>query len=483
MYGEFRLSYDIVITNGLVLDGGLEFAGDVAISGEKIAAVGNGLTGKTVIDAKGKFVIPGAIDGHTHMRTERKDFCYDDDFRTGSVAAAFGGVTTIIDQVQAEVGLTLDSELSTRLALAEGKSCVDFAFHMNIREPIVERLKEIPGIVDRGITSFKWFMAIPGWRVPDEFLLRGMFEVSALGGLSVVHAENQGVILEMRRRAAERGSRNIASFTQRYPAAAEASAISLALAMTETADGRTLIFHNTCAEGVAEIRGAKGRGVRAYGEACLAWLTHTDEIYKGDQVKALPFLVTPPIRNSQHQSALWRGLELGDLDIISTDHAAMRLVPEDKAREVAAYFGHDVIAPPIDGTTPYDSDGTRLMPVLPPGNVETRFPLIYSEGVLKGRLSRARWVETCCTAPAQLFDLKTKGRIAPGFDADIVIFDPSAEYTYGVKNLHSNTDYSVWENWKVQGKVEKTLSRGKLIVDGDKFLGKADHGQYLKRTV
>lgn len=475
--------YDIVITNGLIVDGGAEFAADVAISGEKIAAIGNGLTGKTNIDAKGRFVLPGAIDGHTHMRTERKDFCYDDDFRTGSVAAAFGGVTTIIDQVQAEVGLTLDAELSTRLALAEGKSCIDFAFHMNIREPIEERLKEISGIVDRGITSFKWFMAIPGWRVPDEFLLRGMFEVAALGGLSVVHAENQGVILEMRRRAAASGARDIADFTRNYPAAAEASAISLALAMTEIAEGRTLIFHNTCAEGVAAIRAAKERGVRASGEACLAWLTHTDEIYKGDQVKALPFLLTPPIRDARHQSALWRGLEMGDLDIISTDHAAMRMVPEGKAREVAAYFGHDVVAPPADETTPYDTDGNRLMPVLPPGNVETRFPLIYSEGVLKGRISRARWVETCCAAPARLFDLKTKGRVAPEFDADIVIFDPEAEHTYSVGNLHSNTDYSAWENWKVRGKVVKTFSRGELIVDGDKFLGNAEHGQYLKRAM
>lgn len=475
--------YDLVITDGLIINGETEFQGDIAISGEKIVAIGTDLTGKTSIDATGKFVLPGAIDSHVHMQTERKDFCYDDDFRTGSVAAAFGGVTTIIDQVQAEEGLTLDAELSTRMALAAGNSCVDFAFHMNIREPLEERLKEIPKIVDRGITSFKWFMSIPGWRVPDEFLLRGMFEVSALGGITVIHAENQGVILEMRRRAAARNARDIVNFNRNYPAAAEASAISLALSMAEITDGRALIFHNTCSEGVAAIRAAKERGVQAHGEACLAWLTHTDDIYKGDQVKALPFLLTPPIRDAGHQSALWRALELGDLDIISTDHAAMRMVPEEKAREVAAYFGHDVIAPPVDDTTPFDADGNRLMPVLPPGNVETRFPLIYSEGVLKGRLSRARWVETCCAAPAKLFDLKTKGQLAPGFDADIVIFDPKARHSYSVNNLHSNTDYSVWEDWKVQGKVDKTFSRGKLIVDGDAFLGSAEHGQYLKRTV
>ena len=477
------MSYDIVIRNGLLVNPSGSYVADVAIKGTQIACIGTNLHGKQEIDALGKFVTPGAIDGHVHMRTEREAFCYDDTFASGSVAAAFGGTTTIIDQVQAEHGSSLSSELDTRMKLAEGQSCVDFGFHMNIREPITERLAEIPAIMARGITSFKWFMAIPGWGVSDDFLQRGMFDVAAVGGLSIVHAENQGVILEMRRRAAAAGRRNIVDFTRNYPAISEAAAIALAMSMTEIADGRTLIFHNTCAEGVAAIRAAKLRGVQAYGEAGLAWLTHTDAVYAGDQVAALPFLLTPPIRDAEHCDALWTGLQTGDLDIASTDHAAMRMVPEDKAREVAAYFGHDVNPPPVNDDTPHDANGNRLMPVLPPGGVETRFPLLYAKGVKTGRLSLERWIDVCCAAPARLFDLKHKGQLAPGFDADIVIFDPNKRYTYSVENLHSNTDYSVWEGWEVDGKVEKTFSRGRMIVDGDKFLGSADHGAYLHRYV
>lgn len=480
--GGVNNMHDLVIRGGRVLTGSGEFFGDVAVDGEKVSALGQGLEGRKIVDATGRMVLPGAIDGHVHMRTERPSFCYDDTFESGSVAAAFGGVTTMIDQVQAEPGQSLESELDTRMALADGISSVDFTFHMNIREPAEERLAEVDRIFARGITSFKWFMAIPGWAVPDDFLLRGMFEVAERGGLSVIHAENQGVITELRRRAAAAGQRNMKRFTRNYPASAEASAIALAVAMTEAAGGRSLIFHNTCAEGVAAIRVGKERGVQVYGEACLGWLTHTDDVYRGDQVAALPFLVTPPIRDAGHQAALWRGLRLGDLDIVSTDHAAMRLLPETKARALASEsFGLDVEASPEGPATLRDANGNRLMPALPPGGLETRLPLVYSEGVLRDRLSLARWVETCCTVPAEIFGLSEKGKLLPGYDADIVVFDPEATHCYSVNGLHSNTDYSVWDGWNVQGRVEKTILRGQIIVDGDAFVGRSGGGRFVER--
>ncbi|MEZ5778619.1 MAG: amidohydrolase family protein [Paracoccaceae bacterium] len=471
--------YDLVIKNGRVLTGQGEFTGDVAVSGGTIATLGTGLSGNTEVDATGKLVIPGAIDGHVHMRTERKSFCYDETFATGSVAAAFGGTTTIIDQIQVEPGKTLGQSLDARLREAEGQSCVDFAFHMNIREELQERLDEIPAIMKRGITSFKWFMAIPGWHVSDEFLMRGMLELGDRGALSIVHAENHGVLGAMRRRTP---TRTMPQFTDNHPAPAEAAAIALAMAMAEMAGCRTLVFHNTCREGIAAIRAAKARGVKAFGEVCLAWLTHNDEIYSGDPIAAMPFLVTPPIRGADEQAALWSALGAGDLDIVSTDHTVMRQVPEEKALELAGYFGLKIDVPPADDRTPRDAAGNRLMPLLPPGGVETRLPLVHSLGVGGGHLDLARWVEVCCTAPARLFDLRTKGHLLPGYDADIVVFDPAAEHTYSVSNLHSNTDYSVWEGRKSKGKVEKTFSRGKLIVDGDRFLGSGDHGKYLHRT-
>jgi dihydropyrimidinase len=474
--------YDLVIKNGRVLTGQGEFTGDVAISGEKIAVLGTGLSGRTEVDAVGKLVIPGAIDGHVHMRTERKSFVYDETFATGSVAAAFGGTTTIIDQIQVEPGETLVSSMETRMGTAEGQSCVDFAFHMNIREELDERLAEIGAIMDRGITSFKWFMAIPGWGVSDEFLLSGMWETAERGALSVIHAENRGALAAMRKRSAQRGEHSLARFTDNYPAPTEAAAIELAMAMTEVTGGRTLIFHNTCAQGVASIRAAKARGVRAYGEVCLAYLTHNDEVYRGDPIEALPFLLTPPIRDETHQRALWTGLARGDLDIVSTDHTAMRLVPEEQALEMAGYFGLKIDVPPPNAQTRRDAAGNRLMPLLPPGGLETRLPLMHSLGVAGGQIDLHRWIEVCCTEPARLFDLHSKGYVLPGYDADIVIFDPKAEHVFSLSNLHSNTDYQVWEGVSCTGKVEKTFSRGKMIVDGDRFLGAADHGKYLHRT-
>ena len=474
------LSYDLVIKSGRIVSERSDFIGDVAINGETIVALGHDLSGKTEIDASGKLVIPGAIDGHVHMRTERSQFAYDETFATGSVAAAFGGTTTMIDQIQADPGLRLGDALRDRRALGEGQSCIDFTFHMNIREEIQQRLDEIADVIDQGITSFKWFMAIPGWGVSDEFLMKGMLTVGDAGALSIVHAENQGVLSAMRWRTP---SRDISRFSENYPASTEAAAIVLALSMAEVADCRTLVFHNTCVQGVAAIRDAKARGVKAYGEVCLAWLTHTDQVFAGDPIAAIPFLLTPPIRTGADQDALWKGLRSGDLDIVSTDHALMRRVPEERALELAEYFGLTINVPAPNADTPRDADGNRLMPLLTPGGIETRLPLVFSLGVATGRISLNRWVEICCSQPARLFDLDRKGQILPGYDADIVIFDPNAERTYSVSNLHSNTDYSVWEGWKCRGVVEKTLVRGKLVVDGDRFVASKDHGRYIARKI
>lgn len=474
------MNFDLVIRNGRVVSGTADFIGDIAVVDEKIAAVGTGLHGRREIDATGKLVIPGAIDGHVHMRTERPSFCYDETFASGSVAAAFGGTTTMIDQIQVEPGLRLADAFVQRLAQGEGQSGIDFAFHMNIREELQERLDEIPAIMERGITSFKWFMAIAGWQVSDDFLMRGKLILGDLGALSIVHAENPGALTAMRRR---RPLRQMREFNHNFPAATEAASIALALGMAEVAGCRTLVYHNTCARGVEEIRAAKARGVKAYGEACLAWLTHTEDIYAGDPIQALPFLLTPPLRTKADQDALWSGLARGDLDIVSTDHALMKRLPEEKALELADYFGLKLDIPPPDATTIYDAQGRRMMPMLAPGGVETRLPLVHSLGVATGRMSIHRWVELCCSGPARLFDLHSKGQLLPGYDADIVVFDPNASKTYSISNLHSNTDHSVWEGWTCRGVVEKTFSRGKLIVDGDTYLGQREHGRYLSRRV
>jgi dihydropyrimidinase len=189
------------------------------------------------------------------------------------------------------------------------------------------------------------------------------------------------------------------------------------------------------------------------------------------------------LRSSRDQSALWDGLSRGDLDIVSTDHALMKRLPDDKVLELADYFGIDLQLPAPNSSTVYDRQGRRMVPMLTPGGIETRLPLVYSLGVASGRMSVSRWVEVCCSTPARLFDLERKGQILPGYDADIVIFDPDAERTYSLANLHSNTDHTVWDGWRCKGVVDKTFSRGRLVVDGDRFLGASDYGRFVKRRV
>lgn len=474
------MPHDLIIRNGRVVTSTADYVADVAIDGERIAAVGSGLEGRRSIDATGKLVIPGAIDGHVHMRTERPSFCYDETFASGSVAAAFGGTTTMIDQIQVEPGTRLLDGFERRLAEAEGKSAIDFAFHMNIREDRQERLEEMGAVMGKGITSFKWFMASPGWQVNDETLMRGMLMCAERGALSIVHAENPGVLTAMRW---HRPSRPIREFNRNYPAPTEAAAIALALGMAEVAGCRVLVYHNTCARGVEAIRAAKARGVKAFGEACLAYLTHTEEVFAGDPSEALRYLLVPPIRSAAEQAALWCAIASGDLDIVSTDHALMKRAPVEMAMQLADYFGLKIELPPPDASTVFDDQGRRLVPMLTPGGLETRLPLVHSLGVATGRMTLNRWVEVCCSGPARLFDLTRKGQIAPGYDADIVVFDPAREHTYTVGNLHSNVDHSAWEGWRCKGVVEKTFSRGKLIVDGDRFLGASTHGRYLARSV
>jgi dihydropyrimidinase len=478
------MEYDLVIRNGRIVTSDSDFVGDLAVSGEKIAALGQGLSGRREIDATGKLVVPGAIDGHVHMRTERPSWSYDETFASGSVAAAFGGTTTMIDQVQVEPGQTLNQGLDKRLEVARGKTAIDYTFHMNIREPETDRLEEIPSIFDRGITSFKWFMAIEGWRVPEGFLLRGMYEVAEQGGLSVIHTETQGIINEMKRRAKAEGRTQVKYFESMYPAPTEGAAAELALAMAEISGSRVLIFHVTCSQVVDALRRARDREVEASGELGLGWALFTGEVYDGNPVTALPFLLTPPVRGKSHQEDLWKALAEGTLNVIGTDHTAMWMRPEEEALEfVWENFCLKPEIPQNDESVPTDAKGNRLLPMLPPGGAEVRLPMMYTHGVREGRIDLHQWVNVCCANPARVYDLDTKGQLLPGYEADVVIFDPEKEVTVSVKDLHSNTDYSVYEGMTMHGAVIKTISRGKVIVDEGEFVGSQDHGRFVKRTV
>jgi len=438
------MPYNLVIKNGRLITAHTSYQADVAVQGEQIAAIGNDLSGEREVDAQGLYVIPGAIDGHVHLTDPTTPPPYRpkaDSFAVGSRAAAFGGVTTIIDFVQPDPGQSLIEALDQRQKDADGQSVLDYCLHMNLRDPDPVRLQEFPLVFARGIPTYKFFMTYEGYRLPDDALFRAMEAVAAGNGLAIVHAENHLILQEFRRRLAAAGKSGPLWGPAGAPAIAEGEAIHRALALALLAGVRVLIYHVSSSEGVREIGLAKARGQSAYGEACVQYLVFTDEAN---------VMAGPPIRSAVHQAALWQGLSNGSLDIVSTDHNA--------------------------------SNRERPDQVVGASSIETRLALVHQFGVRTGRFSLNRWVELCCTRPARLFGLSHKGHLIPGYDADIVLFDPEKELTYSTEVLHSAIDYCTYEGITVKGTPVMTISRGEVLIENGQFVGRPGRGRFVERS-
>ncbi len=445
--------YDLVIKNGLIVTAAEEYVADVAVDGEQIAAIGLGLAGRRELDADGLYVLPGAIDAHVHMRTQRPQFVYDDTWETGSTAAAFGGVTTMVDQAQVEPGTPLREGLAARLPEAVGRSLIDYGVHINPREPDYAQLADYPAISADGVPSFKFFMVYDGFRVPDAYILAAMQQVAALGGLAIVHAENDEIILEILRQNALAGRVGGAWNATARPPEMEGEAVHRTLALARVAGARTLIFHLTAAEAVRELRAARERGQDALGEACLTYLVLGPEALE-DPVSGTAFDFSPPLRDATHRDALWAGLADGTIDIVSTDHGPRRRV--------------------------HHADGSVTTP---PGTsgVEVRLALVHTLGVLEGRLTRSRWVDVCCTRPAEVLGLPGKGRLLPGYDADIVLFDPARRLPLSADTLHSAIDYSTYDGMEAIGFPVTTIGRGEILVHDGELLASPGRGRFVAR--
>jgi dihydropyrimidinase len=447
--------YDLVIKNGHLITGQQRFDADVGVNGEQIAAIGHGLGGKREIDAEGFYVLPGAVDGHVHL--DNPTFPpYDpptaDTFATGTVAAAFGGVTTVIDFAQPRPGQSLTGEITRRQRDAAGQCVIDYALHLNYRDTDLARLAEIPAVFEQGVPTFKLYMAYDGYRLPDEVILSVMEVVAAHNGLVIVHAENFDIVQEMTRRLAEEGRTGPEWHTASHPAVTEAEGIHRALALAKLAGARTLIFHISCEQGVREMRLARARGQSVYGEACAHHLTYTDEVYGEDTDRVRSLMVIPPIRAEAHRLALWHGVADGTLDIVSTDHCPR---PELPGREKQAHGA---------------------------SGLEVRLAVVHSLGVREGHIDLNRWVQTCCTGPADLFGLKNKGRIVPGCDADLVLFDPEKEVTFSAGVLHTPISFSSYEGLTVKGYPHTTICRGAVIVAGGELVAEPGWGRFVKRS-
>ena len=458
------MTFDTIIANGRVVTATDTYAGDVAISGGKIVAIGQNLpreNASRVIDAAGKYVLPGGIDVHTHLDMPFGGTTSSDDFETGTRAAAFGGTTTLIDFAIQYKGQTLRTAYDTWMQKASGKAVCDYAFHCIITDLADAQLEEMNALVREGVTSFKLFMAYPGvFMLDDGSIFKALRRTANNGGLVCMHAENGNAIDVIVQQALAEGKKAPKYHALTRPTTAEAEATARAIALAEMAGAPVYIVHLSCNDALEKVREARDRGVPVYAETCPQYLYLSLDNFDVPDFEGAKYVFTPPLREKWHQEKLWNGLKRDHLQVVSTDHCPFCFKEQKELGR---------------------GDFTKI-PNGGPG-VEHRLSLIYSGGVASGRFSVNRFVELVSTTPAKLFGLyPRKGTIAVGSDADIVIFDPDRKHTISAKTHHMRVDYSMFEGIEITGMPQTVLSRGKVVMDNDKFLGRAGAGEFVKRA-
>jgi dihydropyrimidinase len=448
--------FELVIRNGTVVNRGGKFHGDVGVAQGKIVTVGQGLPGKESVDATGCYVIPGAVDPHVHLEMALAGRISSDDFAQGSIAAACGGTTTVIDFVdpQPEQGMT--KALEARRAQADGRVAIDYGLHMTVpawHAAENARMREMPELVSEGVASFKMYQAYPNVMLDDVSLLRGMQAVKAAGGLVVLHSET-GPVLDMLRAAAlAEGNRQPIWHAHTRPARLEATAVHRAAELAYLAGCPLYIFHVGCKEVVDEIAAARQRGVTIFGESCPQYLLLDAETHLGGPQGEL-YVCAPPLRTRDDQEALWQALADHRLAVVSTDHCPWRALEKQQ------------------------SDFSQIPGGVP--SIEARLALIHHFGVGKGKLSLERWVAICCSNPAQLLGLGGKGQVAPGYDADLVIFDPYRSTTIEPESLHEQAGWTPYHGITVQGWPRTVLVRGEAVVEDGVYTGRRP-GRFVPR--
>ena len=455
----------LLIKNGRVITAVDDYKGDIFVESEQVNLIGKNLDVKAdrVIDAQDKYVIPGGIDPHTHLDMPFAGTVSADDFETGTRAAAHGGTTTLIDfAIQTKGRSTLEA-LETWHKKAEGKTAIDYGFHMIITDLEDDRVPEMRILADEGVTSYKLFMAYPGVLYADDAtLFRAMRKAGEDGTVICMHAENGIVIDEIVKSALAEGKTGPKWHALTRPTRMEAEGVHRSIAIAEVADVPVYIVHLSSADALEQVVLARDRGAHVFAETCPQYLFLDHSYYEQEGFEGAKYVMTPPLREKWNQKELWRGLQMGDLMSISTDHCPF-CFKEQKEMGI-----NDFSKIPNGG----------------PG-VENRMSLVFNGGVVEGRISLNRFVELTSTASAKMFGLfPKKGTIAVGSDADIVIFNPDRKETISVNNSvthHMKVDYNAYEGFEVTGVSETVISRGKIIVENCEYLGKKGDGQFLKR--
>ena len=451
-----------LIRNGRTITATDDYKADILIEDEVVSVIGARLEmeADVTIDATGKLVIPGGIDPHTHMDLPFGGTSASDDFETGTRAAAFGGTTTIIDFAVQFHGQALNEALDVWFAKAEGKTTIDYGFHLICTDLPDSRLPDLKSMIDQGVSSFKLFMAYPGvFLVDDGTIFKAMTKAGEHGGLVCMHAENGVIIDVMVKRMLAAGKTAPKYHALSRPTRAEAEGVHRAIAIAEMANAPVYIVHLSCADALKEVQNARDLGLPVYAETCPQYLFLDYSFYEREDFEGAKWVMTPPLRDKSNQEQLWKGLRMNDLQVISTDHCPFCF------KEQKELGRGDFSKIPNGG----------------PG-VEHRMSLVFDGGVAQGRIGLNRFVELTSTSAAKIFGLfPKKGTIAVGSDADIVIFNPDRVETISAKTHHMRVDYSAYEGRQVKGVSEIVMSRGNIVVENGEFKGKKGDGRFLKR--
>ena len=455
----------VLIKNGRVITAVDDYLADVFIKNETVTLIGKNLEMEAdeIIDASGKYLFPGGLDPHTHLDMPFGGTTSVDDFETGTLAAAHGGTTTLIDfAIQSKGQSTLEA-LDIWHEKADGKTAIDYGFHMIITDLEDNRVHEMKMLADDGVTSYKLFMAYPGvLYVDDGTIYRAMRQAGENGTVVCMHAENGIVIDEIVKIALAEGKTEPKYHALTRPTRMEAEGVHRAISIAEVAHVPVYIVHLSSSDALEQVMLARNRGVHAFAETCPQYLFLDHSYYEQEGFEGAKYVMTPALREKWNQDELWKGLRFGDLQSISTDHCPF------------CFKDQKILG--IDDFSKIPNGG--------PG-VENRMSLVYNGGVNSGRISLNKFVELTSTAAAKTFGLfPKKGTIAVGSDADIVIFDPHRKETISINNActhHMRVDYNAYEGFEVTGFTETVLSRGKVIIKDCDYVGQKGDGQFLKR--
>jgi dihydropyrimidinase len=459
-----------LIAGGQVVGPAGATAMDVIIDGETItalAAPGSGLAtswaaeAERVIDAAGKYVLPGGIDAHTHMEMPFGGTFSADTFETGTRAAAWGGTTTIIDFAVQAKGTSLQATLDKWHAKADGNCAIDYGFHMIVSDVNDTTLKEMDACIDAGVTSFKMFMAYPGvFYATDGEIVRAMQQAAGNGALIMMHAENGIAIDQLVAEALAAGRTEPLQHGLTRPAELESEATSRAITLAGVTGAPLYVVHLSAAQALAAIASARDTGQNVFAETCPQYLYLSLEDLGRPGFEGAKYVASPPLRPKEHQASLWRGLRTNDLSVVSTDHCPFCFKDQKELGR---------------------GDFSKIPNGIP--GVEHRMDLLH-QGVAAGELSLARWVEVASATPARMFGLyPRKGVIQPGSDADVVIYDPAATQVLSAASHHMAVDYSAYEGMQITGRVDTVLSRGRVVIGSGEYLGEAGHGRFLSRAL